>query len=85
MFDNNENVKKIRKMKEMRGGLIGLYSEITPPPNKIMTFTLSNFVGGLNNRSDQLEDNEALNLLNMEFADDTLMEKKKRSRSIMIR
>ena len=49
----------------------------TPPPNKIMNFTLSNFAGGLNDRSDQLEDNEALNLLNMGFVDDTLMEKRR--------
>ena len=46
----------------------------TPPPNKVMTFSLRNFVGGLNNRSEQLEDNEASSLMNMMFADDTIME-----------
>ena len=51
--------------------------KITPPPNKIMNFSLKNFVGGLNNRSDQVKDNEASDILNMEFADDTLMEKRR--------
>lgn len=50
---------------------------ITPPPNKVLTFSLKNFGGGLNNRSDQLKDNEASDLLNMEFTDDTLVEKRK--------
>jgi len=49
----------------------------TPPPNKIQVFSLQSFVGGLNNRSDQLEDNQASYVLNMDFADDTLMEKRK--------
>ena len=49
----------------------------TPPPNKIMTFSLQDFSGGLNNRSEQLEDHQASDLLNMDFADDTLMEKRK--------
>lgn len=48
-----------------------------PPPNKIYTFSLKNFNGGLNNRSDQIEDNQASDLLNMDFADDTLMEKRR--------
>lgn len=51
--------------------------KITPPPNRIMNFSLKNFAGGLNNRSDQLEDKEASDLLNMEFVDETLMEKRK--------
>lgn len=49
----------------------------SPPPNKIMTFSLKDFSGGLNNRSDQLQDNEASSILNMSFADDTLLEKRK--------
>ena len=48
----------------------------TPPPNKIINFSLQNFNGGLNNRSVQLEANQASNLLNMKFADETLMEKR---------
>lgn len=48
----------------------------TPPPNKIMTFSLKNFAGGLNNRSQLLEDNQAYNLVNMRFTDDTVMEKR---------
>ena len=50
---------------------------ITPPPNKLLNFTLKDFSGGLNNRSDQLKDNEAPDILNMDFADDTIMEKRK--------
>ena len=49
----------------------------TPPPNTVMTFSLRDFSGGLNNRSDQLKDNEASSILNMDFADDTLLEKRK--------
>ncbi len=49
----------------------------TPPPNTILTFTLKDFSGGLNNKSDQLNDNEASSILNMIFADDTLLEKRK--------
>ena len=49
----------------------------TPNPNKIINFSLQDFSGGLCNRSDQLMDNEASDLLNMDFADDTLMEKRK--------
>ena len=48
-----------------------------PPPNKIITFSLRDFSGGLNNRSDQLEDSEASSILNMKFADDTLLEKRR--------
>jgi len=39
-----------------------------------MTFSMANFVGGLNNRSEQLEANETSNCLNMMFTDDTVME-----------
>lgn len=49
---------------------------ITPPPNKILSFSLRDFSGGLNNRSDQLQINEASDLINMKFADETLMEKR---------
>ncbi len=51
--------------------------KITPPPNKIYNFSLKDFSGGLNNASNQLNDNEARNLINMMFCDDTLMEKRK--------
>lgn len=47
------------------------------PPNQIRTFALHSFNGGLNNRSEILEDNQATNLLNMKFSNDTLMEKRK--------
>ena len=49
----------------------------TPPPNKILNFSLRNFSGGLNNASDLLEDNESSDLLNMSFVDETLLEKRK--------
>lgn len=48
--------------------------KVTPPPNRVFNFSLKNFVGGLNNRSEQLEINEASDVLNMMFADDTIME-----------
>lgn len=47
-----------------------------PPPNKIMTFSLKNFSGGLNNRSEILAPSEASDLMNMKFANDTVMEKR---------
>jgi hypothetical protein len=53
------------------------FQKNTPPPNQILDYPLANFVGGLNNRSNQLEINQASDVLNMAFADDTLMEKRK--------
>lgn len=47
---------------------------ITPPPNKVYNFSVKDFTGGLNNRSDQMKSNQASSLMNMSFADDTLME-----------
>ena len=49
----------------------------TPPPNRILQFSLQNFSGGLNNRSEQLMENQCSDVLNMIFADDTVMEKRK--------
>ena len=49
----------------------------TPPPNKVLSFTLQNFAGGLNNASDQPEDNECTDMINMMFCDETLLEKRK--------
>lgn len=51
----------------------------TPPPNKVYTFTLNNFAGGLNNRSEILQPNQCSDVLNMIFADDTVMEKRRGS------
>lgn len=48
----------------------------TPPPNKLLNFSLKNFVGGLNNRSNELQVNESSDLLNMRFNNDTVMEKR---------
>jgi hypothetical protein len=50
--------------------------KVTPPPNRVLPFTLKNFVGGMNNRSEQLEPNQATSIINMMFSDDTLMEKR---------
>ena len=47
-----------------------------PPPNKVLSFSLKDFSGGLNNVSDQLKPEESPNLLNMSFVDETLMEKR---------
>lgn len=52
----------------------------TPPPNKILPFTLNVFNGGLNNRSTLLQANEASDVLNMVFYDNTIMEKRKGSK-----
>jgi len=51
--------------------------KVTPPPNKILNFSLRDMSGGLNNRSDELKDNESPDLINMMFIDDVLMEKRK--------
>lgn len=50
-----------------------------PSPNKRFTFSLQNFAGGLNNRSELLGPSEASDLLNMKFSNDTVMEKRKGS------
>lgn len=44
-----------------------------PPPNNIIPFSLNSFNGGLNNRSSQLEANQASDLINMSFVDEELM------------
>ena len=44
------------------------------PPNKILNFSLKDFSGGMNNRSDQIEDNEGAVVKNLMFADDTVLE-----------
>ena len=48
--------------------------KVIPPPNKIMNFSLKDFSGGMNNRSDQIKDNEASVVKNLMFADDTVLE-----------
>lgn len=48
--------------------------QATPPPNKVMNFSLKDFSGGMNNRSDQIADNECSILNNLMFADDTILE-----------
>jgi len=45
----------------------------TPSPNEVYTFSMKEFAGGLNNRSDQLKNNQASSVMNMAFSDDTLM------------
>ena len=44
------------------------------PPNKKMNFSLKDFSGGMNNRSDQIQDNEGAVVKNLMFADDTILE-----------
>lgn len=53
------------------------YYQKTPPPSRILNFTLNDFSGGLNNRSNQLAGNQASDVLNMQFSDEVLMEKRK--------
>lgn len=50
-----------------------------PSPNKVHTFSLQNFSGGLNNRSELLSAPETPDVLNMTFSNDTVMEKRKGS------
>ena len=47
---------------------------ITPPINRVMNFSLKDFSGGMNNRSDQIGDNEGAVTKNLMFADDTILE-----------
>lgn len=49
----------------------------TPPPNKILSFHLNNFAGGLNNRSHLLESNQCSDVMNMSFMEDEIMERRK--------
>ena len=44
------------------------------PPTKPLSFSLKDFSGGMNNRSDQIQDNEGSVVLNLMFADDTILE-----------
>lgn len=53
------------------------YQTNIPRPNKVYSFSTSNFAGGLNNRSEFLEPDQAYDLLNVRFLDDTSMEKRK--------
>jgi len=46
----------------------------TPPPNQVLNFSIKDFSGGMNNRSDQIKDNEASVVQNLKFADDTILE-----------
>lgn len=48
----------------------------TPPPNRVMNFSMTNFSGGLNNRANLLEVNQASDVLNMAFSNDDIMEKR---------
>lgn len=48
-----------------------------PKPIEESHFNLKNFAGGLNNRSELLQDNEASEMWNMKFTNDTVMEKRK--------
>lgn len=46
-----------------------------PPPNKPITFSMTNFCGGLNNKSEQdIQSNQASELMNIRFADNTAIE-----------
>lgn len=47
-----------------------------PSPNKVFSFPIKDFSGGLNNASEILMDNESSDLLNMAFTDRVLMEKR---------
>jgi hypothetical protein len=48
-----------------------------PSPNKIFSFTLGNFVGGLNNRDYDPEENQCTSVMNMSFTNDGVMEKRR--------
>lgn len=49
---------------------------VNPPKNKRVEFAISNFSGGLNNRLNTIDDNQASDILNMKFLYDDVMEKR---------
>lgn len=51
--------------------------KVTSIPNKVFNFSLKDFSGGMNNRSELLAPNEASRLINMMFTDDIVMERRK--------
>ena len=48
--------------------------KVNIPPNQVNSFSLKDFSGGLNNRSDEVADNQLTDVLNMMFSDETLLE-----------
>lgn len=52
------------------------YQHNTPSPNRVQSFTIKEFTGGLTNRSTYPSMNQALDILNMEFADEHAMRKR---------
>lgn len=52
-----------------------------PQPNRLYEFNISDFSGGLNNRTNLTAPNEASNMLNMTFYDTTVLEKRKGSKT----
>ena len=48
-----------------------------PNPARIYSFTLNNFIGGLNNKDQQPGENQCTGVLNMAFMSDGVMEKRK--------
>lgn len=53
------------------------YQRNIPSPARIYSFTLQNFVGGLNNRDQLPLENQATDVMNMSFTQDGVMEKRK--------
>ena len=51
----------------------------TPQPNQKHVFSLKNFVGGLNNRSELMQENQCADVMNMAFYTDDVMEKRRGS------
>lgn len=50
------------------------YVQYVPKPNALHSFTIRDFSGGMNNRSDQLNENEASVIQNLKFSDDHVLE-----------
>lgn len=48
-----------------------------PSPGKVYSFSLANFVGGLNNRDQQLSESQCSSVMNMAFTQDGLLEKRR--------
>ena len=46
----------------------------TPPPNQVLNFSIKDFSGGMNNRSDQLKDTEGAIIQNLQYVDDVILE-----------
>jgi hypothetical protein len=53
------------------------YIQKTPLPNEVKQFSLNDFSGGLNNRTNLVAPNEASNMINLSYYDTSILEKRR--------